>query len=250
MSPLPITGTPRSAATLPTRSQSAALLYRCSRVRPWIAMASAPFSSQARATSDTLTLSSCQPARSLTVTGMETAAFMAATSRPTLRGLAQQARPQAPARDLVDRAAAVEVHEARSPRLRQPGPLDEGLGPLVRELNAEHPLVRVALQERELARAAAEELLDHRHLPDRDVGAHLGAEAAERQVAADGERREDDRVLEGRGGAHGSRRPRRTEAPAAAGAAGSAGSSTTASPSPGARNRFVSSPCCRSYISR
>ena len=94
MSPLPITGTPRSAATLPTRSQSAALLYRCSRVRPWIAMASAPFSSQARATSDTLILSSCQPARSLTVTGMETAAFMAATSRPTFVGLRSRLAPR------------------------------------------------------------------------------------------------------------------------------------------------------------
>ena len=108
-------------------------------------MAAAPFSSQARATSDTLILSSCQPARSFTVTGTVTARLHGRDEPAELRGLPQQARPQAAARDLVDRAAAVQVHEARPPRLREARALDEGLGPLVGELHAEEPLVRVAL---------------------------------------------------------------------------------------------------------
>jgi hypothetical protein len=90
-------------------------------------------------------------------------------------------------------------------------------------------------------------------LAGRDIGAHLGADAAEAQVSADGQERGDDRVPKGRRGSHGSMSASRDTwlAPAEPVATpGCGGSSATASPSPGARKRFASRPSCRSYISR
>ena len=135
-----------------------------------------------------------------------------------LRGLAQQARPQAPARDLVDRAAAVEVHEARPARLREPGALDQGLGPLVGELDAEaaaRPGGSSAARTRSgCPRAASCTTAISPTVTSAPISVQRRRKG---RLPPDGERREHDRVLEGRGGAHGSRRPRRTDAPAAAG---------------------------------
>jgi hypothetical protein len=161
------------------------------------------------------------------------------------RGLAQQARAQPTARDLVDRAAAVEVHEVRAARLGEPRALGEAVGLVVGELDAEERLVGMALEQREFGRAAAQQLAHHGHLPERHPRAELHAQPPEGQVPADGERRQDDCVLERRR-AHEREGPRLS--PRAAVAAGSG--SSVSSPSPGARNRLASSPCCRSYISR
>ena len=102
------------------------------------------------------------------------------------------------------------------------------------------------LQQRELRRAAAQQLAHDRHLADRDVGAQLGAQPPERQVAAHGERREHDRVLERRRVAQASRSdsrgaPRRRRFRRVP-PRGRSASSAARPPSPGARNRFASTP--------
>ena len=127
MSPLPITGTPRSAATLPdqvpVRRLAVALLAGAPVDRDRVGPALLAGPRHVRDVDLVLVPAGPQLDRHRDGDGA-----LHRRHEPAERGgLAQQARPEAPARDLVDRAAAVEVHEARPARLGEPCPLDEGL---------------------------------------------------------------------------------------------------------------------------
>src|SRR5258708_2275796 len=104
----------------------------------------------------------------------------------------------------------------------------------------------MAAQKRELAVPALEQLEDHRHLANRDLGPELHAKTAKGQVPPEGQGREPEAVGKRRGRGHS---PSRRMRPVTT-SFGSASPSSRTSPSPGARKRFDSRPCCFVYISK
>ena len=142
-------------------------------------------------------MSAFQPSRILTVTGTFTAARIASTMRRTAIGLAAERRAEAHAREVIDRAAEIEIDEIGAARF------DERRGPrhLVRlvagELHAEARLVRRAADQRELAAPALLQPPRDDHLADEHARAELDAQPPVRQIRALRHRRHDDRAREG-----------------------------------------------------
>ena len=121
----------------------------------------------------------------MTVTGTRpTAFFIDFDDAADAGGLAAERGADALAREVIDRAAAVQVDEIDAARLDQRGGPAELLGIGAGQLHAEERLALELPDQRELALAALFEPARHGHLADRDARAELDAQAAVGKVRA------------------------------------------------------------------
>ena len=119
MSPLPMTGIVRTAATtrrMPARFTDPS--KPCWRVRPCTMIAATPVSSSARARSGAVRLSSSHPRRILQVTGMRTALDHAANQVCGAIELRHHGRAPADLADLPHRTAHVDVNRSDAERFQ------------------------------------------------------------------------------------------------------------------------------------
>ena len=107
------------------------------------------------------------------------------------------------AREVIDRASQVDVHEIRTARFnecRRPGHF---VGVVAGELDTEERLLRGPPDQRELAPPALFQLPRHRHLAHRHARAELDAQLPVGQVGAFRHGRHDARAAQGFGQGHG-----------------------------------------------
>ena len=126
------------------------------------------------------------------MTGTFTAARMASTMRRTRVGLAAERGAEAHAREVIDRAAEVEVDEVRAARFDERGGPRHLVGLVAGELHAEARLVRRAADQREFAAPPLLQPPRDDHLADEHAGPELDAEPAVGQVRALRHRRHDE----------------------------------------------------------
>ena len=182
MSPLPTTGTGTAATTSrsrPSRRRTDSGRCACGRARTAHPRRRRPRPAPGRCT---LRISSFQPSRSFTVTGMLAHGLLHRfDDAADARGLAAERGADALAREVIDRAAAIEVDEIRAARFderRRPADLLRiGAG----QLHAEERLALELANQRELALAALFQPPRHGHLADRDARAKLDAQAGDRE---------------------------------------------------------------------
>ena len=130
-------------------------------------------------------ISSFQPRRSLTVTGnVRHRLLHRFDDAADAGGLAAERGADALVREVIDRAAAVQVDEIGAARFDERRGPAELLGIGAGQLHAEERLALELANQRELALAALLEPPRHRHLADRDARAELDAQAAVGKVRA------------------------------------------------------------------